>query len=37
MNALRRPWVILCGAVVALAAGIGAGIVALVLLVDTVG
>jgi hypothetical protein len=37
MNAARKPWVILTGAIVALAAGIGACVVALVLLVHTVG
>jgi hypothetical protein len=37
MNVLRQPGVILCGAVVALAAGIGACVVALLLLVHTVG
>jgi len=37
MNGARRPWLILAGAVVALAAGIGACVVALVLLVHTVG
>jgi hypothetical protein len=37
MNALRKPWVILSGAVLALAAGIGACVVALVLLAHTVG
>jgi hypothetical protein len=37
MNVARKPWLILGGAVVALAAGIGACAVALVLLAHTVG
>jgi hypothetical protein len=37
MNAARKPWVILSAAVVALAAGIGACVVALVLLAHTLG
>jgi hypothetical protein len=37
MSAVRKPWLILTGAIVALAAGIGACVVALVLLVHTVG
>jgi hypothetical protein len=37
MSAVRKPWLILTRAIVALAAGIGACVVALVLLVHTVG
>jgi hypothetical protein len=37
MSAGRSTWLILSGAVVALAAGIGACVVALVLLVHTLG
>jgi hypothetical protein len=37
MSAARKPWVILTGAIVALAAGIGAAVVALLLLAHTVG
>jgi hypothetical protein len=37
MSDVREPWLILTGAIVALAAGIGACVVALVLLVHTVG
>ena len=37
MNAARKPWVILTGAIVAIAAGIGACVVALLLLAHTVG
>lgn len=37
MNAARKPWVTLTAAIVALAAGIGASVVALVLLAHTVG
>ena len=37
MTAARKPWLILTGALVALAAGIGACVGAMVLLVHTVG
>lgn len=37
MNGARKPWLVLGGSVVALAAGIGACVVALVLLVHTLG
>jgi hypothetical protein len=37
MTAARKPWLILTGALVALAAGIGACVGAMVLLVQTVG
>jgi hypothetical protein len=37
VNAARKPWLIFGGSVVALAAGIGACVVALLLLVHTVG
>jgi hypothetical protein len=36
MSRRRNPWLVLGGALVALGAGIGAGVVALVLLVHTV-
>jgi hypothetical protein len=37
MTAARKPWLILTGALVALAAGIGACVGAMVLLVHTIG